>query len=126
VVSTAACLLLTGAPITEKIDAESARMDTVAAQLTSGAVDVASLGEAFAAAVDLFCQSSQQLMSHLQRVDDTLGKSIARSDEQLAYYVAQARELIELSIVSQKQVVDDLHRVAARRSTAHDATDKVA
>jgi len=31
-----------------------------------------------------------------------------RSDEQLAYYVAQARELIDLSISSQKDVLDAL------------------
>jgi len=49
-------------------------------------------------------------------VDETLGRSITRSDEQLAYYVAQAREVIDLSIMSQKQIVEDLQRLADRRS----------
>ena len=53
-------------------------------------------------------------MAHLQRVDETLGKAIARSDEQLAYYVAQAREVIDLSLHAQKQVVDELQRLANR------------
>ena len=57
-------------------------------------------------------------MGHLQRVDDTLGKSIARSDEQLAYYVAQAREVIDLSLTAQKQIVDDLQRIAGSRVAA--------
>ena len=93
-----------------------ARMESVSAQVAAGAVDVASLGEAFGAAVEGFSHSSDRLMAHLQRIDDTLGKAIARSDEQLAYYVAQAREVIDLSLVSQKQIVEDLQRMAGRRA----------
>jgi len=116
VASTAAWLEQTGARFTAKLDAETARMESVAAQLTLSAVDVASLGEAFGAAVEGFSQSSDKLMAHLQRVDDSLGKSIARSDEQLAYYVAQAREVIDLSLASQTQIVEDLQRIAGRRA----------
>jgi hypothetical protein len=36
---------------------------------------------------------------------------MARSDEQLAYYVAQAREVIDLSISSQQGVIEDLRRL---------------
>ena len=114
--STAAWLEQTGARFTAKLDAETERMESVAAQLTLSAVDVASLGEAFGAAVEGFSQSSDKLMAHLQRVDDSLGKSIARSDEQLAYYVAQAREVIDLSLASQTQIVEDLQRIAGRRA----------
>jgi hypothetical protein len=116
VASTADWLERSGARFTEKIDAESARMDAVAAQLTVGAVDVASLGEAFGAAVEGFGQSSDKLVAHLQRVDDSLGKASARSDEQLAYYVAQAREVIDLSLASQKHIVEELQRLAGRRA----------
>jgi hypothetical protein len=35
-------------------------------------------------------QSNDKLVAHLQRVEGALTKSMARSDEQLAYYVAQA------------------------------------
>ena len=91
-------------------------MESAAAQVAAGAVDVASLGEAFGAAAEGFAHSSDKLMAHLQRVDETLGKAIARSDEQLAYYVAQAREVIDLSLASQKQIVEDLQRIAGRRA----------
>jgi hypothetical protein len=105
-----------GARFTRKVDADSARLDAVSAQLTASAVDVASLGESFAAAVDLFSQSSQQTVAQLQRVEDALAKSSARSDDQLAYYVAQAREVIDLSLLSQKQIVDDLQRLARQQA----------
>ncbi len=105
-----------GTRFTEKVDAEAGKMAEVAAQLTGSAVEVASLGEAFGLAVQLFSQSNDKLVAHLQRIEGTLGKSIARSDEQLAYYVAQAREVIDLSIMSQKQIVEDLQQLAASRA----------
>ena len=33
-----------------------------------------------------------------QRIEGAIGQSMSRSDEQLAYYVAQAREVIDLSL----------------------------
>jgi hypothetical protein len=68
--------------------------------------------------VDQFSGASGQLGTHLQRVQEALGKSTTRSDEQLAYYVAQAREVIDLSLLSQKQIVDDLQRLASTRTAA--------
>jgi hypothetical protein len=105
-----------GSRFTEKLDTESARMDAVAAQLAGSAVEVASLGEAFGAAVALFSTSSGQLTAQLQQVQTALARSTTRSDEQLAYYVAQAREVIDLSLLSQKQIVDELQRVASQRT----------
>jgi hypothetical protein len=99
-----------------QIEGQGSRLADAAAQLGAGAAEVASLGEAFGAAVELFSASNTQLGAHLQQVDDTLGRSIARSDEQLAYYVAQAREVIDLSLLSQKQIVEDLQRLANERS----------
>jgi len=82
----------------------------VAAELKASAVDVASLGETMAFAVRTFSDSNTQLLGQLQRIEAALGQSLARSDEQLAYYVAQARELIDLSVGSQKEVLDALQQ----------------
>jgi len=106
-----------GTQFAQRIEAESSRMVDVAAQITGGAVEVASLGEAFGLAVQLFSESNEKLMAALQRIESTLGKSMTRSDEQLAYYVAQAREIIDLSILSQKRVVDDLQQYAGRQAS---------
>ncbi|MBT9488604.1 MAG: hypothetical protein IV093_13935 [Rubrivivax sp.] len=107
-----------GARFTEQVNTESARLEAVAAQLGASAVDVASLGEAFGAAVGQFGDASAQVLAHLQRVEETLAKASTRSDEQLAYYVAQAREVIDLSLLSQKQIVEDLQRLARRQVAA--------
>lgn len=114
--SSAQLLERVGTRFTEGVQAETGKLGSVAAQLTGSAVEVASLGEAFGTAVQLFSRSNEQLGAQLQRVESALGKSMARSDEQLAYYVAQAREIIDLSIMSQKQIVEDLQRLAAKRT----------
>ena len=118
VASSARWLQEAGARFTEKADAETARLEAVSAQLTASAVDVASLGEAFAGAVHDFGHSSEKMLAHLQRLDETLVRAGTRSDEQLAYYVAQAREVIDLSLLSQKQIVDDLQGLARQGAQA--------
>ena len=105
-----------GSRFTDKVEAETGKLTDVAAQVTGSAAEVASLGEAFGVAVQLFSESNDKLVAHLQRIEAALGKSMARSDEQLAYYVAQAREVVDLSMRSQKQILEDLQQVAGQRA----------
>lgn len=92
----------------------ASQVGNAASQVAGGALEVASLGDAFGAAVAQFGDNNQALLGQLQRIEAALGQTLARSDEQLAYYVAQAREIIDLSLLSQKQILDDLQRIAAR------------
>ena len=101
----------TGQRFAEQVGAESAQLAQIAAQVTGGAVEVASLSEAFGFAVERFNEGNEKLMASLQKIEASLDKSSARSDEQLAYYVAQAREIIDLSLMSQKEVVDELRQI---------------
>lgn len=113
VTTTAALLERVGARFAETVESETGRMATIAAQVSCSAVETASLGESFGAAVQVFSDANGQLVAHLQRIEAALDKSMARSDEQLAYYVAQAREVVDLSMLSQKQILEDLQRLAA-------------
>ncbi len=92
------------------VAAETGKLGDVAAQLTASAVDVASLGETFGFAVRSFNETNEKLIANLQRIEAAIGQSMTRSDEQLAYYVAQAREIIDLSISSQKDVLEALQQ----------------
>ncbi len=114
--SSAEVLERVGARFHEQVQGETGKLVDVAAQITGGAAEVASLGEAFGAAVQVFGESGEKLGAHLERVDVALNAQMARSDEQLAYYVAQAREVIDLSILSQKQIIEELQRLAGRRA----------
>ncbi len=118
-VTTSADLLdRVGTRFAEHIESETGKLGTVATQVTASAIEVASLGEAFGAGVELFGQSNDALMERLQHIATALDASLVRSDEQLAYYVAQAREVIDLSMLSQQQIVGDLQRLASQRAAA--------
>lgn len=115
-VSTSADLLeRVGSRFSTQIETETGKLDNAAAHVTSSAVEVASLGEAFGGAVQVFGESTGALNARLQLIETALDKSLSRSDEQLAYYVAQAREVIDLSMLSQKQIIGELQQLALTR-----------
>jgi hypothetical protein len=106
-----------GSQFGEQVGAESARLSEISAQVVSSAVEVSSLSEAFGFAVQLFSEANEKLIENLQRIEASMDKSTARSDDQLAYYVAQAREIIDLSIMSQKEVVEELRQFTDKPAT---------
>ena len=95
----------------QALQAQAGQSLDVAAHLTGSAVELSSLGESFGHGVQLFSASNDKLLDSLARVESSIKQSTARSDEQLAYYVAQAREVIDLSISSQQGIVEDLRRL---------------
>ena len=99
-----------GSQFTVTLDGQAGKAADVAAHVAGSAVELASLGESFHHGVQLFSATNEKLIDSLQRMEATIGQSVARSDEQLAYYVAQAREVIDLSIGSQHALVEDLRR----------------
>lgn len=114
VASSALALQQASSQFAERIDAEAVKLADTAAHLTSSSIEVSSLSESFGFAVNAFNQANEQLIEHLQRIEKALDKSMSRSDEQLAYYVAQAREVIDLSISSQKEIFDELRKLPAQ------------
>jgi DNA anti-recombination protein RmuC len=110
VASSQASLAETSGQFRAHVAAETDKLGDMAAQVTASAVDVASLGETFGFAVRSFSETNDKLMANLQRIEAALSQSLSRSDEQLAYYVAQAREIIDLSIGSQKDVLEALQQ----------------
>jgi hypothetical protein len=51
------------------------------------------------------------MIEHLTRIEESMERSGTRSDEQMAYYVAQAREIIDQSMLSQKDIIEDMRRL---------------
>ena len=115
VASSAAALNAAGNAFSDNIATEAAKLADIAAHVTSSAVDVSSLSEAFGFAVQSFNESSEKLIANLQRIEGAMDKTMSRSDEQLAYYVAQAREIIDLSMTSQKEVLEELRQLPAKQ-----------
>ncbi len=110
-----------GSRFTDHIAAETGKLDGIAEHLSGSAADVGQLAGTFGAAVEQFGAASTELSGHLEQIGGALDASLARSDEQLAYYVAQAREVVDLSLLSQKQVMEELQQLAKRRGKAGSA-----
>lgn len=98
------------------IASEAGKLSEIAADVTTSAVDVASLADTFGVAVQSFNEANEKLASNLDRIEVALDKSMTRSDGQLAYYVAQAREIIDLSMSSHKEIVDELRQLPAMQA----------
>jgi len=109
--SAGAVLDRVGRQFAATLDAQTGRAEEAAAQVAGSAIELASLGDAFQHGVQLFSAANGQLLDGLQRLEGAVDRSIARSDEQLAYYVAQAREVIDLSIGAQQGILEDLRRL---------------
>lgn len=110
-----------GHQFADTVGAQAVRAEAVAAQVSGSAAELARLGDAFGHGVGLFSTTSERLIASLQGVESAVSQSIQRSDEQLAYYVAQAREVIDLSITSQQGILEDLHRLRNGASEARPA-----
>jgi hypothetical protein len=116
-VSSANALLQdTGANFRENLAADMGKVAEVAHLFAGSATEMASLGEAFTLAIGLFNESNGQLVENLARIESSLDNATARSDEQMAYYVAQAREIIDQSMLSQREVFAQLQQLAEQQS----------
>jgi hypothetical protein len=100
----------------QALETQAEKAGDVATQASSSAEQLGTLAESFGESVRLFQTSHEKLTDTLQRVEASLTRSTARSDEQLAYYVAQAREVIDLSIASQQGVIEGLRQLQQGRT----------
>ncbi len=95
----------------QQLTAEASKLSEITANAAGSAADIASLGESFSLAVQLFSESNTQLVENLCRIEESMEKSSERSDEQMSYYVAQAREIIDQSMLSQREIIEELRRL---------------
>ncbi len=116
--SASAVLDQVGRQFADTVGAQAVRAEDVATQVSGSAIELARLGEAFGQGVQLFSTTNEKLMASLQGIESAVSQSITRSDEQLAYYVAQAREVIDLSITSQQGILEDLRRLRSAEPAA--------
>lgn len=99
------------------LEGESEKMAGMVEQFASSSSEMASLGDAFNSGVMMFSESNNLLIENLNNIQASLEQSNSRSDEQLAYYVAQAREIIDHNLLSHKQIIDAMNASARSQST---------
>ena len=99
-----------------KVEGEINKLSGIALQFSESSVDIASMSDAFVGAIERFSESNDKLVDNLTKIEAALEASTNRSDEQLAYYVAQAREIIDHSMMSQKGLIEEINQMAIERS----------
>ena len=92
----------------EHLQGEVSKLAGAADYFAASSVEISGLGDAFNAAVMNFSESNNLLIENLSRIEATLEQSNNRSDEQLNYYVAQAREVIDHNLLSHKEILDSV------------------
>ena len=101
-----------GTQFSGHVDGELNKISEVADQFAGSAIELSSLGESFGTAVQLYNESNTQLVEHLNRIEQSMDKANTRSEEQMGYYVAQAREIIDHSLLSQKEVFEKMRQLS--------------
>lgn len=107
-----------GSQFTHHVDTEIAKLSDVVDHFSGNAIEMSSLGESFNLAVKLYSESNSELIEHLNRIELAMDKSNSRSDEQMGYYVDQAREIIDQSLLSQREVFDQLRQLGGAKTAA--------
>jgi hypothetical protein len=98
-------------------ETESDRLLLLSEQMTASSAEITTLGETFSVAVGHYGDANQHLVENLMKIDQALQANAHRSDEQMQYYVAQAREIIDHTMLSHQQLMDQL-RAMTRRTDA--------
>jgi len=93
-------------------DSAATVLERAGTQFSGSAIELSSLGEAFHSGIGLFAQANDKMIASLNSIEESMDKSAVRSDEQLSYYVAQAREIIDHSMMSQKEIFEELRRIS--------------
>lgn len=102
----------TSAHFETRVATESQRLAEVADHFACGAVELSSLGEALGAATQQFQDAGAGLRETLQHMDAVLNSTVQRSDEQMGYYVDQAREIIDHSVLAQQQLIEQMWQLS--------------
>ncbi|MEX1668578.1 DUF802 domain-containing protein [Zhongshania guokunii] len=103
-----------GSQFSDKVSDESTKLADIVSHFEVSSAELASMGEAFTSAVSLFSESNASLIKTMASIETALGNSTARSDEQMAYYVAQAREIIDHNMLSQQDIISQLQQLTGR------------
>ncbi len=98
-------LAAVGQEFGEKVTAESNALGEQMAHFSASAAELSALGEVFTKAVEHFGESNNQLITRLGQIESVLTSSGQRSDEQMEYYLSQAREIIDHNLLAHQELL---------------------
>lgn len=105
----------------QKVEREVSKLSDIAMHFSESSIDLSSMSSAFLGAVERFSESNNVLVEKLGTIEVALETAGERNNEQLAYYVAQAREIIDHSMMSQRGLIEEINQMAVQRLEAEEA-----
>ena len=99
----------------DKLEQSRAKLEESAAMVATGGVEMAAVATMFSTAVEAYTETSDKLLGGLERIEEALSDSGERSNQQLSLYVDQAREIIDQSLLSQKEIFEALRSMQTKR-----------
>ena len=72
----------------------------------------------FSTAVESYTETSDKLLGGLEKIEEALNDSGERSNQQLSLYVDQAREIIDQSLLSQREIFEALRTMKPQTAEA--------
>jgi uncharacterized membrane-anchored protein YhcB (DUF1043 family) len=114
----AATLSGVGQRFTDSVGSDVERLTAAVDHFAGGAIELSALGASFGAAVEQFASSNTRLLDNLQQVEASLHSSAERGAEQMGYYVAQAREIIDHNLMTQQELIEQLRQLTRSGSLA--------
>ena len=89
----------------QKVASESEALSEQIAHFSASTAELTALGEVFTTAVQQFGEANAQLMSRLEKMEAVLASTGQRSDEQMEYYLSQAREIIDHNLLTHQELL---------------------
>ncbi|MBB3047603.1 uncharacterized SAM-binding protein YcdF (DUF218 family) [Litorivivens lipolytica] len=97
----------------QKVAGESEALSEQIAHFSASTAELTALGEVFTNAVQQFGEANTQLMARLEKMEAVLASSGQRSDEQMEYYLSQAREIIDHNLLTHQELLAKLQAETA-------------
>lgn len=101
-----------------KVDSDIDKLTDGIDNATASSIEMTTLAETFASAVQDYQTANSQLLDHFGSLEAQITAMNDRSDEQMGYYVAQAREIIDHSLSSQQEMIEQLRRLGRETTSA--------
>lgn len=100
-----------GQRFSDSVGSDVERLTAAVDHFAGGAIELSALGASFSAAVEQFASANTRLLDSLQQVEASLHSSAERGAEQMGYYVAQAREIIDHNLMTQQELTEQLRQL---------------
>jgi len=103
-----------GNRVEQQVSSETGKLSEATEGFSVSALELASLGDALVQVMSGFGNANEQLSVAASSLVAAIDSAAQRSDEQMSYYVAQAREVIDHSVLAQQELIEQMRQLSRK------------